>query len=101
VSAGANEDYRAEWSELTKMVDPEERQPSAMMKVPTMTVWPSAVFSSQVTLRGVDVHGRDHRRGLDQRLIPTIGLFRVIAPVEPKKPASPKAKIPPSEATNQ
>ncbi len=33
--------------------------------------------------------------------MPTTGLFRVIAPVEPKNPASPKLKIPPSEATSQ
>ena len=33
--------------------------------------------------------------------MPTMGLFRATAPVEPKNPASPKAKMPPSEATNQ
>src|SRR5919106_105153 len=33
--------------------------------------------------------------------MPTIGLFSLILPVEPKNLASPKAKIPPSEATNQ
>jgi hypothetical protein len=83
------------------MVDPHEQQPSARVKVPTMTVWPSAVFNSQVTLRGVDVHGRDHRRGLDQRLTPTMGWLRCMAPVEPKNPASPREKIPPSDATSQ
>src|SRR2546422_10786450 len=31
----------------------------------------------------------------------TIGLLSVIDPVEPKKPAFPKAKMPPSEATSQ
>jgi hypothetical protein len=33
--------------------------------------------------------------------MPTIGLFSFCAPVEPKKPASPNLKIPPSEATSQ
>ena len=33
--------------------------------------------------------------------IPTIGMFSTVPPMEPKKPASPKAKIPPSEATSQ
>jgi hypothetical protein len=33
--------------------------------------------------------------------IPTIGWFSLIAPVEPKNRASPKAKMPPSEATSQ
>ena len=33
--------------------------------------------------------------------MPVIGLLSLIDPVEPKKPASPKAKIPPSEATSQ
>jgi hypothetical protein len=33
--------------------------------------------------------------------IPTIGLFRWRLPVDPKKPASPNEKIPPSEATSQ
>src|SRR5581483_2341780 len=31
----------------------------------------------------------------------TIGLFSLVEPIEPKKVASPKAKIPPSEATSQ
>ena len=30
-----------------------------------------------------------------------IGLFNLMAPVDPKKAASPKAKIPPSDATSQ
>ena len=34
-------------------------------------------------------------------VIPTIGLLSAMAPVEPKKAASPKAKIPPSDATSQ
>src|SRR2546429_240973 len=33
--------------------------------------------------------------------MPTIGLLSESAPVEPKKPASPKAKMPPSDATSQ
>src|SRR5688572_15871473 len=33
--------------------------------------------------------------------MPTIGLLSLMAPVEPKKAASPKVKIPPSEATSQ
>ena len=33
--------------------------------------------------------------------IPTIGLFSFMAPVDPKNRASPKAKMPPSEATIQ
>jgi len=33
--------------------------------------------------------------------IPVIGLARRMAPVDPKKRASPKAKIPPSDATSQ
>jgi hypothetical protein len=33
--------------------------------------------------------------------IPTMGLFRWIDPVEPRKTASPKAKMPPSDATSQ
>ena len=33
--------------------------------------------------------------------MPTIGLFSGMAPVEPWKPASPKLKIPPSDATSQ
>ena len=33
--------------------------------------------------------------------MPTMGLLRVMAPVDPKKVASPKEKIPPSEATSQ
>ena len=33
--------------------------------------------------------------------MPTIGLLRGWPPVEPKKPASPKVKMPPSEATSQ
>ncbi len=33
--------------------------------------------------------------------IPTMGWLRRIAPVEPKNRASPKAKMPPSEATSQ
>jgi hypothetical protein len=33
--------------------------------------------------------------------IPTTGRFSVIAPVEPWKAASPKAKMPPSVATSQ
>ena len=33
--------------------------------------------------------------------IPLIGLFSLMLPVEPKKPASPKAKMPPSWATSQ
>jgi hypothetical protein len=33
--------------------------------------------------------------------MPTIGLLSAMAPVEPLKAASPKAKIPPSEATSQ
>jgi hypothetical protein len=33
--------------------------------------------------------------------IPTTGLLSLIAPVEPKKRASPKAKMPPSLATIQ
>jgi hypothetical protein len=33
--------------------------------------------------------------------MPTMGRFRWIAPVEPWKTASPKEKMPPSEATNQ
>ena len=33
--------------------------------------------------------------------IPTIGLLSLIAPVEPWNSASPKLKIPPSEATSQ
>jgi RimJ/RimL family protein N-acetyltransferase len=33
--------------------------------------------------------------------MPTIGLLRGVPPIEPSKGASPKAKIPPSEATNQ
>jgi len=31
----------------------------------------------------------------------TMGLLRLMEPVEPKKWASPKAKIPPSDATSQ
>ena len=31
----------------------------------------------------------------------TMGWFSLIDPVEPKNPASPKAKMPPSEATSQ
>ena len=33
--------------------------------------------------------------------MPTMGLVSRIPPVEPRKRASPKAKIPPSDATNQ
>jgi hypothetical protein len=33
--------------------------------------------------------------------IPTIGLLSLIAPVEPKNRAAPKAKTPPSEPTSQ
>ena len=33
--------------------------------------------------------------------MPTTGLFNGVPPAEPKKPASPKVKIPPSEATIQ
>ena len=33
--------------------------------------------------------------------IPTIGLFRVLPPVEPKNCELPKQKTPPSEATNR
>ena len=33
--------------------------------------------------------------------MPTTGLLSLMAPVEPKKPASPKAKMPPSLATSQ
>jgi hypothetical protein len=33
--------------------------------------------------------------------MPLIGLFSLMLPVEPKNPASPKAKIPPSDATSQ
>jgi hypothetical protein len=33
--------------------------------------------------------------------MPTTGLLRVIFPVEPSKAASPKVKMPPSEATSQ
>jgi len=33
--------------------------------------------------------------------IPTIGLASLIAPVEPRKAALPKEKMPPSEATSQ
>ncbi len=33
--------------------------------------------------------------------MPTIGLLSLTAPVEPRKAASPKEKIPPSEATSQ
>ena len=33
--------------------------------------------------------------------MPTIGLFRCWPPMEPKKPASPKLKMPPSDATSQ
>ena len=33
--------------------------------------------------------------------MPTMGSFRWMAPVDPKKPASPKLKIPPSAATSQ
>ena len=33
--------------------------------------------------------------------MPTMGLLRWIPPVEPKKAASPKEKMPPSEATFQ
>ena len=33
--------------------------------------------------------------------MPTIGLFRIMLPVEPWKSASPKAKTPPSLATIQ
>ena len=33
--------------------------------------------------------------------IETMGRLRVMLPVEPKNPASPKAKMPPSEATSQ
>ena len=33
--------------------------------------------------------------------MPTIGLLRLIAPVEPWNAASPKAKIPPSRPTSQ
>ncbi len=33
--------------------------------------------------------------------MPTIGLLSRSEPVEPKNPASPKAKIPPSLATSQ
>jgi hypothetical protein len=33
--------------------------------------------------------------------MPTMGLFRCMAPVDPKKGASPKLKMPPSAATNQ
>ena len=33
--------------------------------------------------------------------MPTTGLLSGMPPVEPKKPASPKLKMPPSEATSQ
>ena len=33
--------------------------------------------------------------------MPTIGLFSVMPPVDPKNPASPKVKIPPSDDTIQ
>ena len=33
--------------------------------------------------------------------MPMIGWFSLMAPVDPKKPASPKVKIPPSLATSQ
>jgi hypothetical protein len=33
--------------------------------------------------------------------IPTMGLLSCMAPVEPRKLASPKEKMPPSEATSQ
>jgi len=33
--------------------------------------------------------------------MPTIGSFKWMFPVEPKKRASPNVKIPPSEATSQ
>jgi len=33
--------------------------------------------------------------------MPTIGLFKWVAPVEPWKPASPNEKMPPSDATSQ
>ena len=33
--------------------------------------------------------------------MPTIGWFSVMAPVEPWKAASPKEKMPPSDATSQ
>jgi hypothetical protein len=33
--------------------------------------------------------------------MPTIGLLRTIDPVEPQNLASPKEKMPPSEATSQ
>jgi hypothetical protein len=33
--------------------------------------------------------------------VPTIGLLRVMSPVDPSKLASPKLKTPPSEATSQ
>ena len=33
--------------------------------------------------------------------MPTMGLFSAMPPMDPKKPASPKLKIPPSEATSQ
>ena len=35
------------------------------------------------------------------RSIPTIGLFSLMFPVEPKNLASPKEKMPPSDATSQ
>ena len=38
---------------------------------------------------------------LGPAIMPMIGLLSVMAPVDPKKLASPKEKIPPSEATNQ
>ena len=33
--------------------------------------------------------------------MPTTGWFSLVLPAEPKNPASPKPKMPPSEATNQ
>jgi hypothetical protein len=41
------------------------------------------------------------RRGAQVAAIPTTGLLRWMAPVEPKNVASPYVKMPPSVATNQ
>src|SRR2546426_6285194 len=44
---------------------------------------------------------RSGRRKPQCAAIPTIGLFRCMAPADPKNGASPKEKIPPSDAASQ
>ena len=56
-------------------------------------------------LRGALLPADEETIGQDARgaqlAIPTIGLLSLSEPVEPWKPAAPKAKIPPSDATSQ